>query len=239
MNHETHIRRIHSLRTWQHGRRCSHLLQQQPVRADGRLHEGPRLDAGVVFGQVDQPQVFSLTRPPYLWVDPVLKNHLVRLPVQFGLELLAVFLRHLDVWCGVDSSASGLPGSQKRGSCLKEIWLVFWVAAVSQDDAEGAVHVVALVGDRPGIFPCPEPAIPVFVLLDDPQGSAVPPTWADVLLVTTLEFGVAVLSEFTERLHLCNRLLLNERNILYWNVTKLIISKTTQISQSLWTQHEG
>lgn len=167
--------------------------QQQPVRADGLLHDGPRLDVVATFGDVDQPDVFSLALLPLFWVDAVLKNHFVRLPVHFGLERLAMLLCYLDVGRGVHPSAPRLPGDQGGGGGIQKLWFICRAPATGQDDAEGAVHVLSVVGDGPGVAPRPEPAVPAVILLYDPQGSPGPPTGTSVLLITTQELGVAIL----------------------------------------------
>ena len=171
----------------------SRLHQQQPVRSDGLLHDGPGLDVVVALGDVDHPDVVSLALLPLLRVDAVLENHFVRLPVHLGLELLAVRLRHLDVRRGVHSSAPLAALDQGGGGSIQEAGLIGRAPFMGQDDAQGAVHVVSVVGDGPGVLPRPQPDVAVIILLGDLQGDPVPPAGADVRLVTTQVLGVAVL----------------------------------------------
>lgn len=176
----------------------SHLLQQQPVWSDGLLHDGLGLEVAVVLGDVDHPEVVSLALHSLLRVDAVLQNHFVGLPVHLGLEPLAVLLRHLDVRRGVHSSAPLPLLHQGGGSSIQEAGLIGRAPLVGQDDAEGSVHVVSVVGDGPGVLPRPQPDVAVVILLADPQGDPVPPAGADVRLVATQVLGAAVL-QVTER----------------------------------------
>lgn len=169
------------------------LHQQQPVRSDGLLYDGPRLDVVAAFGDVDQPDVFSLTLHPLLWVDAILKNHFVLPPVHFGRERLAVLLCYIDVWRGVHASAPRLLGDQTGGGGIQKLRLVGGGVSAGQDDAEGAVHVVSVVGHGPGVLPRPEPAVPAVISPLDLQGDPVPPTGTNVGLIPTQERGVTIL----------------------------------------------
>lgn len=173
----------------------SHLLQQQAVRTDGLLHDGPGLDVVAVVRNVDQPHIFSLTLLPFLWVDAVLKNHFVCLTIRFGLEGFAVLLRRLDVRCGVHTSAPRSPIDHRGGSCIQELWLLAGATAMGQDDAKRAVHGLSVVGDGPGILSRPKPVVPIIILLYDPQGGTVPSAGSNILLITTQECVLAILED--------------------------------------------
>lgn len=167
------------------------LPQQQPVWTDGLLHDGPRLDVVVAFRDVHQPHVLPVTLLSVFWVDAVLENHFVSLPVHLRCERLAEVLRHLDVWCGVHPPPSRLHSDYAGSAGVQESRLIVGSPVMGEND--GAVHDLSLVGDGPGVRPRPEPGIPIAVFLQDSQGHPVPSAGTNVFLITAQERLVAIL----------------------------------------------
>lgn len=87
----------------------THLLQQNPIGADGALHNPHLFFLRCAVINWNKPVVNSLTDLPLGWVDTVLKDHPVGFPVCRRHKVSSVAAGLAEVRSGVDPSPVELP----------------------------------------------------------------------------------------------------------------------------------
>lgn len=154
----------------------SHLLQQNPIRTNGLLHDLLLFISRGAFRNLNQPVVLSLAHFPHLWIDPVLHQDSVSLPGLFGCKFLAVARSLIYVVCWIDSSPVGF-----SRTCF----------VMGFDDTCSTINAGSMIGDRPltshWVTPPStraQPGVSIRILVPHFESNAVPSTWTCIWLIT-------------------------------------------------------